>query len=196
MARFGLFFPPQKWKKGEETFKYLESITAISLFPPFLLFLLFFLFNNVFIYIIKLSSNRKGKKRTVSSFLYSGTMFDLQHTPVSITIERISELIDSVATQNTKTTGQITPFHSRAIPCIPIKDYLERVAKFVYLENDTLIAVLVYLDRISRAQPSLLPSPYNIHRLVITAIVVAHKFNSDIFFNNARYSKVSQKNIS
>lgn len=120
-------------------------------------------------------------------------MFDLQHTPVSITIERISELIDSVATQNTKTTGQITPFHSRAIPCIPIKDYLERVAKFVYLENDTLIAVLVYLDRISRAQPSLLPSPYNIHRLAITAIVVAHKFNSDIFFNNARYSKVSQK---
>ncbi|KAJ2156117.1 cyclin-like protein interacting with PHO85, partial [Coemansia sp. RSA 552] len=124
-------------------------------------------------------------------------MFDIAHTPVATTIGYISRLIEAVCAANHQALGPIsddvTPFHSRAIPSISIHDYLERVAKFVCLDNDSLLAVVVYLDRISRAQihrPSLALSPFNIHRLVITAIVVAHKFNSDIFFNNARYSKV------
>ncbi|KAJ1718050.1 cyclin-like protein interacting with PHO85, partial [Coemansia biformis] len=124
-------------------------------------------------------------------------MFDITHTPVATTIARMAELIDAVAAANHQSLGSITdditPFHSRAVPGISIRDYLERVAKFVFLENDTLLAVLVYLDRIAGAQrhrPALALSPFNIHRLAITAIVVAHKFTSDIFFNNARYSKV------
>ncbi|KAJ2867452.1 cyclin-like protein interacting with PHO85 [Coemansia aciculifera] len=124
-------------------------------------------------------------------------MFDIEHTPIPVTIARMAELIDSVTYANHRSLGpiinDITPFHSRAVPAISVHDYLERVAKFVCLENDSLIAVLVYLDRVTRAQihrPALAPSPFNIHRLLITAIVVAHKFNSDVFFNNARYSKV------
>ncbi|KAJ2729206.1 cyclin-like protein interacting with PHO85 [Coemansia sp. BCRC 34962] len=124
-------------------------------------------------------------------------MFDIVHTPISVTVARMAELIDSVTSANHRYLGpiinDITPFHSRAVPAISVHDYLERMAKFVGLENDSLIAVLVYLDRITRAQihrPAFAPSPFNIHRLLITAIVVAHKFNSDIFFNNARYSKV------
>ncbi|KAJ2616711.1 cyclin-like protein interacting with PHO85 [Coemansia sp. RSA 1365] len=109
----------------------------------------------------------------------------------------MAELLDAIASANHFAIGQIkddiTPFHSRVVPSISVRDYLERIAKFVCLENDTLLAVLVYLDRIGRAQihrPSLSLSPFNIHRLVITAIIIAHKFNSDIFFNNARYAKV------
>ncbi|KAJ2500227.1 cyclin-like protein interacting with PHO85 [Coemansia sp. RSA 1972] len=123
-------------------------------------------------------------------------MFDISHTPVSVTIAHMAELIDSVAQANHRVLGPIddvTQFHSRAIPNISVHDYLERVAKFVCLENDSLLAVLVYIDRITRAQihrPALAPSPFNIHRMALAAIVIAHKFNSDIFFNNARYSKV------
>ncbi|KAJ2760793.1 cyclin-like protein interacting with PHO85, partial [Coemansia nantahalensis] len=124
-------------------------------------------------------------------------MFDIALTPVSVTIAHIAELLDAVAAGNHRAVGplsdDITPFHSRAVPAISVRDYLERVAKFVCLENDTLLAVLIYLDRVARAQrhrPALLLSPFNIHRLVITAIVIAHKFSSDVFFNNARYAKV------
>ncbi|KAJ2910141.1 cyclin-like protein interacting with PHO85 [Coemansia aciculifera] len=124
-------------------------------------------------------------------------MFDIERTPISLTIARMAELIDAVTTANHRMLGpiinDITQFHSRAVPAISVHDYLERVAKFVCLENDSLIAVLVYLDRVTRAQihrPALALSPFNIHRLLITAIVIAHKFNSDIFFNNARYAKV------
>ncbi|PIA18549.1 cyclin-domain-containing protein [Coemansia reversa NRRL 1564] len=124
-------------------------------------------------------------------------MFEITQTPVSQTITHMAELLDAVASANHFALGQIkddiTPFHSRVVPSISVHDYLQRIAKFVCLENDTLLAVLVYLDRIGRAQihrPSLSLSPFNIHRLVITAIIIAHKFNSDIFFNNARYAKV------
>ncbi|KAJ2719091.1 cyclin-like protein interacting with PHO85 [Coemansia sp. Benny D115] len=123
-------------------------------------------------------------------------MFDICCTPVSLTIRRMADLIDSVTAANHQLLGalaDVTPFHSRAVPAISVCDYLERVAKFVCLQNDVLLAILVYLDRIARAQrqrPALAVSPFNIHRLLITAIVVAHKFHSDVFFNNARYSKV------
>ncbi|KAJ2857345.1 cyclin-like protein interacting with PHO85 [Coemansia erecta] len=112
----------------------------------------------------------------------------------------MAELIDTATASNHTNLGpissDITPFHSRAVPSISVHDYLARIAKFVCLENDSLLAVLFYLDRITRNhlhRPALAISPFNIHRLLITAIVVAHKFNSDIFFNNARYSKFDLK---
>ncbi|KAJ2716915.1 cyclin-like protein interacting with PHO85 [Coemansia spiralis] len=129
-------------------------------------------------------------------------LFDITHTPVAETIAHVAKVLDAVAAGNHQAQGplgdDITPFHSRAVPGISVHEYLERVAKFVYLENDTLLAVLVYLDRVVRAQrhrPALVPSPFNIHRLVITAIVIAHKFSSDVFFNNARYSKVRRAEL-
>ncbi|KAJ2177538.1 cyclin-like protein interacting with PHO85, partial [Coemansia sp. RSA 551] len=116
--------------------------------------------------------------------------------PVLVTIAHMAELIDSVARVNHQVLGPIinddTQFHSHAIPTIYMHDYLEHMAKYVCLENDLLLAVLVYIDRITRAQihqPALAPSPFNIHRMALAAIVVAHKFNSDIFFNNTQYSK-------
>ncbi|KAJ2522534.1 cyclin-like protein interacting with PHO85 [Coemansia sp. RSA 1939] len=124
-------------------------------------------------------------------------MFDIEHTPLALTVAQAGKLIEAVVAANIARLGtittDITPFHSRTIPSISAHDYLYRVSKYVGLENDSVLAVLVYLDRITRSQihrPSLAISPYNIHRLILSAIVVAHKFNSDIFLNNVRYSKV------
>ncbi|KAJ1767929.1 cyclin-like protein interacting with PHO85, partial [Coemansia sp. RSA 1824] len=109
----------------------------------------------------------------------------------------MAELIDSVARVNHQVLGPIindvTQFHSHAILTISMHDYLEHLAKYVCLENDLLLAMLVYIDHITcvqNHQPAFAPSPFNIHHMALAAIVVAHKFNSDIFFNNARYSKV------
>ncbi|KAJ2658896.1 cyclin-like protein interacting with PHO85 [Coemansia sp. RSA 1200] len=124
-------------------------------------------------------------------------MFDIEHTPLASTVAQAGKLIEAVVAANIARLGtittDITPFHSRAVPSISAHDYLYRVSKYVGLENDSVLAVLVYLDRVTRSQihrPSLAISPYNIHRLILSAIVVAHKFNSDIFLNNVRYSKV------
>ncbi|KAJ1667519.1 cyclin-like protein interacting with PHO85 [Coemansia sp. RSA 1813] len=124
-------------------------------------------------------------------------MFDIEHTPLATTVAQAGKLIDAVITANHANLGtittDITPFHSRAVPSISAHDYLFRVSKYVGLENDSVLAVLVYLDRITRTQihrPSMAISPYNIHRLILSAIVVSHKFHSDIFLNNLRYSKV------
>ncbi|KAJ2537627.1 cyclin-like protein interacting with PHO85, partial [Coemansia sp. RSA 1933] len=124
-------------------------------------------------------------------------MFDIEHTPLATTVAQAGKLIDAVIAANHTNLGvitaDITPFHSRTVPPISAHDYLYRVTKYVGLENDAVLAVLVYLDRITRAQihrPSMAISPYNIHRLILSAVVVAHKFHSDIFLNNLRYSKV------
>ncbi|KAJ1785146.1 cyclin-like protein interacting with PHO85, partial [Coemansia sp. RSA 2167] len=122
--------------------------------------------------------------------------------PVLVKIAHMAELIDSVAKANHQVLGPIIndvmQFHSCAIPTISMHDYLEHVAKFVCLENDLLLAMLVYIDCITCVQnhrPAFAPSPFNIHFMALAAIVVAHKFNSDIFFNNTQYSKMNQPEL-
>ncbi|KAI8047051.1 cyclin PHO80-like protein, partial [Gilbertella persicaria] len=76
-------------------------------------------------------------------------------------------------------------FHARSIPSISIYAYLTRILKYCPCANECFLAVLVYFDRISLRIDS-----YNIHRLLISGVMVASKLYSDVFFTNTRYAKV------
>lgn len=49
---------------------------------------------------------------------------------------------------------------------------------------------LVYVDRIIQSNPHFVVNSLNIHRLLITSVMLAAKFFDDQYFNNAYYSKV------
>ncbi|ORY82476.1 cyclin PHO80-like protein, partial [Protomyces lactucae-debilis] len=83
-------------------------------------------------------------------------------------------------------------FHARNIPSISIQAYLARILKYCPMSSDIFLSLLVYFDRIihgADAHPFSVDS-FNVHRLVITGIVVASKFCSDVFYTNSRYAKV------
>jgi hypothetical protein len=169
-------------------------------------------------------------------------------------------------------------FHSRAIPNITIEAYLSRILQYAPFQNEVLLIILLYFDRIgggckptqvltntipkgllrqanmtmedinrltapraengedthrtqdekaelARLNPStrtvqdsdfmddddeepiadeiytsssespvgskLIINSFNIHRLLITSILVASKFSSDVFYPNVRYARVS-----
>lgn len=106
-------------------------------------------------------------------------------------------------------------FHARNIPSISIQSYLTRILKYCPMSSDIFLSLLVYFDRMSKVptteelhdeSKSIFTSTrqllgdehhlfsidsYNVHRLVITGIVVASKFCSDVFYTNSRYAKVS-----
>ncbi|KAL9553588.1 hypothetical protein MBANPS3_003222 [Mucor bainieri] len=111
--------------------------------------------------------------------------------PIQHLIKIVSNLLDSMlSTNNQLPTTQITYFHSRAIPNISVLSYLTRIHKFAPFTNEALLSMLIYFDRMTKLDDGFTINSYNIHRLLITSIVVASKFTSDIFYANSRYAKV------
>ncbi|XP_065860070.1 cyclin-U4-1 [Euphorbia lathyris] len=84
----------------------------------------------------------------------------------------------------------VSVFHGLSRPSISIECYLERIFKYANCSPCCFIIAYVYLDRFSQRQPSLSIDSFNVHRLLITSVMVAAKFMDDMYYNNAYYAKV------
>lgn len=85
--------------------------------------------------------------------------------------------------------GQVTKFHALKSPGIGILPYLERIYKYASCSNECFILALIYIDRLIQRNNFLL-TELNVHRVVITSILLAAKFFDDAYYNNAYYSKI------
>ena len=81
-------------------------------------------------------------------------------------------------------------FTSYNKPSLSIKDYLYRIQNYTEAEDNTLIVALIYIDRLSEIS-SIILTPYNIHRIVFVAVLLAIKYNEDICFGLDFYSKIA-----
>ncbi len=54
--------------------------------------------------------------------------------------------------------------------------------------GECFVLALVYIDRIIQSNPSFMVNSLNIHRLLITSVMLAAKFFDDQYFNNAYYA--------
>ena len=81
-------------------------------------------------------------------------------------------------------------FTSYNKPSLTIKDYLYRIQNYTEAEDNTLIVALIYIDRLSEIS-SIILTPYNIHRIVFVAVLLAIKYNEDICFGFDFYSKIA-----
>lgn len=84
----------------------------------------------------------------------------------------------------------VSKFHALRPPAISILDYLERVAKYAACSGECFVLALIYIDRIIQTNPTFVVNSLNIHRLLITSIMLGAKFFDDHYFNNAYYAKV------
>eukprot|EP00164_Ancoracysta_twista_P007516 GFYU01010676.1.p1 GENE.GFYU01010676.1~~GFYU01010676.1.p1 ORF type:complete len:178 (-),score=28.89 GFYU01010676.1:209-742(-) len=85
--------------------------------------------------------------------------------------------------------GKVTIFHALKPPAISIRSYLERIFKYASCSPECFVLALVYVDRIIQRNQMLITS-LNVHRLIITSIMVAAKFFDDNYYNNAYYARV------
>jgi len=84
---------------------------------------------------------------------------------------------------------QITRFHAMKAPTISIQNYLERIVKYTPCSKECFVLALVYIDRVIQRNRFVLTS-LNVHRFLITSIMLAGKFFDDCYYNNAYYAKV------
>lgn len=67
--------------------------------------------------------------------------------------------------------------------------YRCRIHKYASCSNECFVLALIYIDRLIQRNNFLL-TELNVHRVVITAILLAAKFFDDAYYNNAYYAKV------
>ncbi|CAE7620323.1 CYCU4-1 [Symbiodinium natans] len=90
----------------------------------------------------------------------------------------------------TTAAAQVTKFHSVRPPQLPIRDYLFRIAKYFQCSRECFVLCLVYIDRIVKLHPDFTICSLNIHRLLVTSVMLAVKFFDDVYYSNAYYAKV------
>lgn len=125
---------------------------------------------------------------------------DLQHKAVNNTciIEVVGMSLQLLANGNKSKSV----FDGPSIPSIPVSDYLARMVKYIDAWKcgedarvgrgiRALIVSLVYLDRMSQRKSEFRITSYNVHRVLMIAMLVSTKFFEDIPFQNSYWSRVA-----
>ncbi|KAG2199589.1 hypothetical protein INT47_012189 [Mucor saturninus] len=131
--------------------------------------------------------------------------YDLAGYPTKDTIKMLTFLLEEIIQTNDSfqqgserrksiTHSSFTCFQARSIPSISIYAYLTRILKYCPCANECFLALLVYFDRMAKTSSTrtngLRIDSFNVHRLIISGVMVASKLFSDVFFTNTRYAKV------
>eukprot|EP01134_Creolimax_fragrantissima_P002879 CFRG2879T1 len=85
---------------------------------------------------------------------------------------------------------QSTRFNSAKPSTISIEDYMYRIVKYAPCSRHCFVLALVYIDRLVQSSPRLRVTSLNIHRLLVTAVMVASKYFDDKYYNNVYFAKV------
>jgi hypothetical protein len=104
---------------------------------------------------------------------------------------RMCEVKSSMALKDGEELEPPSPFHSKSPSKVGIDFYLARIHNFFQCSDTCFVLALVYMDRIARRKQEMKVSARCCHRLLLTSLVVATKFNDDEeHFSNAFYAKV------
>ena len=80
-------------------------------------------------------------------------------------------------------------FEIKSNPNISLKNYLSRILKYIKPQPSTIIISLILIDKFCENSYINL-NKKNIHKIFLTSIIVAIKYNEDEYFTNNYYAKV------
>ncbi len=83
-----------------------------------------------------------------------------------------------------------TPFHALREPSVTPVDYLHRLVRHSHCSRSVFVTAIIYLDRAAARRPELRLNSLNIHRLLLTAVLLATKYHDDILYDNAHFAFV------
>lgn len=83
-----------------------------------------------------------------------------------------------------------TSFHALRAPSVTPVDYLRRLVRHSHCSRSVFVTALYYLDIIAQKRPELAINALNIHRLLLTATLLATKYLDDILYDNSHFAFV------
>ncbi|KAL6143855.1 hypothetical protein ACLB2K_054550 [Fragaria x ananassa] len=105
-------------------------------------------------------------------------------------VDDLTQPLDALSCGSAAIGKRLNPFHGVRAPSISIPKYLERLYKYTDCSPSCFVVGYVYIDRLVHKHPDSLVLSLNVHRLLVTSIMVASKMLDDVHYNNAFYAKV------
>ena len=103
---------------------------------------------------------------------------------------KISEILTEISSQNSNVEyNPDDPFSSKSPSNVTLEYFFGRIKKYSQIEKSTLIIILIYADRMCTTSGIIL-NPHNIHRIILGCLLLAVKYNEDVYFTNEQYAKI------
>lgn len=80
-------------------------------------------------------------------------------------------------------------FNSQEVPNISIEAYLRRLHKYTGYSPQCLLIAIIYFDRYNMREAEFCLTWHNVHRILLTCLMLAVKFHDDIYFDNFTFEK-------
>ncbi|KAL7158479.1 hypothetical protein ABFS83_02G145700 [Erythranthe nasuta] len=123
---------------------------------------------------------------------------DSNNTPLVISV--LASLIERTLARNERIAkncrvisqklSKTRVFDSDEAPDLTIQSYLERIFRYTRAGPSVYVVAYVYIDRFCQFYPEFRIGPRNVHRLLITTIMVASKFVEDMNYRNSYFARV------
>jgi hypothetical protein len=96
-------------------------------------------------------------------------------------VECLSQQLDELSFYSSGRVGKsLNAFHGVRAPSISIPKYLERLYKYTSCSPSCFVVGYVYIDRLLHRHPDSLVISLNVHRLLVTSVMVASKMLDDV----------------
>ena len=86
-------------------------------------------------------------------------------------------------------------FFQKKNQSLSIKKYLLRLVKYTQVESSTLIAMLIYIDRLCQINDFTINS-LNIYKIIFSSLVLAIKYNEEVIFDNKFFARIGGISLS
>ncbi|XVF73462.1 hypothetical protein PTKIN_Ptkin12aG0203200 [Pterospermum kingtungense] len=144
------------------------------------------------------SSSLAISPRKLRSDLYCYSYQSDANTPLVISV--LASLIERTMARNERIAKNCKwalakDFRSRVFNChetpdMTIQSYLERIFRYTKAGPSVYVVAYVYIDRFCQANPGFRINARNVHRLLITTIMVASKYVEDMNYRNSYFARV------
>lgn len=126
--------------------------------------------------------------RKLRNDVYSYSYEQDANTPLVISV--LASLIERTMARNERIARKCTwelpknmrmlVFDCNETPAMTIQSYLERIFRYTRAGPSVYVVAYVYIDRFCQNHPDFRISSRNVHRLLITTIMVASKYVEDM----------------
>lgn len=118
-----------------------------------------------------------------------GTEF-VSAVAVAPVVARVLEQVTLAACGRVCPRAEMEVFRAQQLPGISLAAYCHRIARYSLISGEALVLALVYIDRLILSHPGAFVSALNVHRLILTACMVAAKFFDEEYATNSYYARV------
>lgn len=88
-------------------------------------------------------------------------------------------------------THPLAAFQSAQVPAISLPDFMRRIVSYVHCSPSALVIALLYVERLLNCTSQVLRlTEFTVHRIYITALVLAVKMLDDRVFSASHYARV------